>query len=74
MWQTLPNYTMVDLAKIKAPTLLLAGQFDVIKREHTDRLAKAISGSEEDIIEGGTHFVASERPDIVNARILRFLD
>jgi pimeloyl-ACP methyl ester carboxylesterase len=74
MWQTQPHYTLDDLAKIKAPTLLIAGQFDVIKREHVERLAKAIHGSQEDIIEGGTHSVPFDQPDIVNAHILRFLD
>ena len=74
MWLTQPHYALADLAKIKAPTLLIAGQFDEVKREHTDQLAKAISASDEFIIEGGTHFVLSERADIVNARILRFLE
>ena len=74
MWQTQPHYTNVDLAKIKAPILIIAGQFDTIKREHTDRLAKAVPGSEEAIIEGATHFVLSSQPDIVNSLISRFLD
>jgi pimeloyl-ACP methyl ester carboxylesterase len=74
MWLTQPHYTLADLATIKAPTLLIAGQFDAVKREHTDQLAKAISGSDAFIIEGGTHSELSERADIVNARILRFLE
>jgi pimeloyl-ACP methyl ester carboxylesterase len=74
MWQTQPHYCLDDLATIKAPTLLIAGQFDAIKREHIDRLAKAIPNSREDIIERGTHSVPFDQPDIVNAHILRFLD
>jgi hypothetical protein len=54
MWQTLPHSSLGDLGKIKAPTLIVAGEFDVIKRSHTDQLAMAIFGSEEKIIEGGT--------------------
>lgn len=52
----------------------MAGEFDAIKREHTEQLAKAIPNSKLDIIAGGTHAVLGEKPDIVNADILRFLD
>ena len=76
MWQTQPNFTLADLAKIKAPTLIMAGEFDIIKRSHTDQLAKAIRASREEIIAGGAHFIVSDhdQADIVNAHILRFLD
>jgi pimeloyl-ACP methyl ester carboxylesterase len=74
MWQTQPHYTVDDLGHIRAPTLVMAGEFDGIKREHTDRLAKAIPNSQELIIEGGTHSVPFEKPGIVNAHILTFLD
>ena len=74
MWQMQPHYTLTDLGHIKAPTLVMAGEFDAIKREHTDQLAKAIPDSQEVIIEGATHSVPIEKPEIVNADILRFLD
>jgi pimeloyl-ACP methyl ester carboxylesterase len=73
MWATQPHYTMADLETIEAPVLVMAGEFDVVKREHTDRLAHAIPNGEECIIPGGNHNVASARPDIVNARILNFI-
>jgi len=74
MQQTQPHYSLDDLGKIKAPTLVMAGEFDIVKREHTDQLAKAISNSQEDIIEGGTHALPLERPSIVNSHILRFIE
>ena len=52
----------------------MAGEFDIVKREHTDQLAKAIPGSQEVIIQGATHAVPTEKPEIVNRQILRFLD
>ena len=52
----------------------MAGEYDTIKREHTDQLARAISESEEVIIQGATHAVLFEKPEIVNRNILRFLD
>jgi pimeloyl-ACP methyl ester carboxylesterase len=74
MWHTEPHYTVQDLAMIKAPTLIIAGERDVVRREHTDALAKAIPGAREVIIEDGTHEVPVEKPDLVNALILDFLD
>ncbi len=74
MWQTQPRYSLDDLGRIKAPTLVIAGQHDLVKREHTAELANATPGRQEDIIEGATHFVLSEKPDIVNDHILRFLN
>jgi len=74
MWQTQPHYSMDELGRIEAPTLIIAGEFDAIKREHTNRLAEAILAAQEVIIKGATHFVAVEKPSIINAEILRFLD
>jgi pimeloyl-ACP methyl ester carboxylesterase len=74
MWRTLPHYRLDDLGKIKAPTLIIAGEFDAIKRLHTDQLAMAIPGSEEKIIEGGTHSLINDKRDIVNNEILKFLE
>ena len=74
MWRTQPQYTLTDLGHIKAPTLIMAGKDDVIKREHTDQLAKAIPGSQEFIIAGATHSVPIEKPEIIDSKILNFLD
>ena len=74
MWRTQPNYSFDDLARIKAPTLVIAGEADLIKREHTDQLAKAIPHSREVIIAGGTHTLAHDEPEIVNPIILQFLN
>ncbi len=74
MWRTQPQYTLDDLGHIEAPTLVMAGEDDLIKREHTDQLAKAIPASHESIIPGATHSVPFEKPDIVNVKILNFLD
>jgi len=73
MWQTQPHYTLNDLGHIKAPTLVMAGEFDVIKREHTDLLARAIPDSQEVIIAGGSHTALIDKPDVVNAHIQKFL-
>jgi pimeloyl-ACP methyl ester carboxylesterase len=74
MWQTQPHYSLDQLGSIKAPTLIVAGEFDVITREHTDQLAKAIPAAQEIIITGATHFVIVDQPHVIDALISRFLD
>jgi pimeloyl-ACP methyl ester carboxylesterase len=74
MWHNEPNYTVQDLATIKAPTLIIAGERDVVRRQHTDALANAIPGAREVIIAGSTHEVPVEKPDFVDVLILDFLN
>jgi len=74
MWATQPHYTLEELGRIRATALIIAGEFDIAKREHTDQLARAIPGSEEYIIPGGTHGVIWEKADIVNSRMLQFFE
>jgi pimeloyl-ACP methyl ester carboxylesterase len=73
MWRTQPHFTPAELGRITAPTLVMAGEFDAIRPEHTHQLARAIPGAEEAIIAGASHSLPSERPDIVNPLILAFL-
>jgi pimeloyl-ACP methyl ester carboxylesterase len=74
MWRTQPHYTLDDLGHIKAPTLIMAGEFDVVKREHTAQLASAIPGSQRVIVEGATHTMPIDKSEVINGYILRFLD
>jgi hypothetical protein len=50
----------------------MAGEDDVIRRSHSDQLAKAIPGSQEVIIEGSGHSV-DYKPGIINTNIINFL-
>jgi pimeloyl-ACP methyl ester carboxylesterase len=74
MWHTEPHYTLHDLAMIKAPTLIIAGERDVVRRQHTDALANAIPGARKVIIKDSTHEVLIEKPGSVDELILDFLD
>jgi pimeloyl-ACP methyl ester carboxylesterase len=74
MWRTEPNYSLEDLARIKVPTLIIAGERDAVRREHTDELANAIPGAREAIIAGSTHSVVIEKPETINSLILKFLN
>lgn len=74
MWQTQPHYTSNDLNHIEAPTLIMAGEFDVVRREHTDSLTKLIPNAQEIIVQGATHSLPFDKFKMVNATILKFLD
>jgi pimeloyl-ACP methyl ester carboxylesterase len=73
MWRTQPHYTISDLSHIEAPTLVIAGESDLVRRDHTDQLAKAIPKSQEFIVQGADHGVPYEKSAIVNSAILQFL-
>ena len=73
MWRTEPRFTPPELASIRAPTLVCAGEHDVVRREHTLALAEAIPTARSWIVPGASHGAMLERPDLVNSRVLDFL-
>jgi pimeloyl-ACP methyl ester carboxylesterase len=74
LWRTQPHYSLTELGQIKAPTLVMAGEFDIVKPQHSAQLARAIPQSKEIIVQGATHAVPTDKPDAVNNEILNFLD
>jgi pimeloyl-ACP methyl ester carboxylesterase len=57
-----PHIEPEELAQLQVPTLVIAGDNDMIKDEHTRLIADSIPGAQLAIIPG-THFVAYENPD-----------
>jgi pimeloyl-ACP methyl ester carboxylesterase len=73
MWRSQPRWSVADLGAIRARTLVVAGEHDLIRREHTEQLAHAIPGAELWIVPGANHGVMVERWAEVNPRVLAFL-
>jgi pimeloyl-ACP methyl ester carboxylesterase len=73
MWRTDPDLSPERLGKIRAKSLICAGDHDVIRRAHTEEIAKAIPGAELWIVPDANHSVMIEKPDVVNPRVLEFL-
>jgi len=73
MWRTEPHFTMQELGSIRAPTLVCAGEHDVVRREHTEKLARAIPGARLWIVPGAAHGAMLEQPDLVDRTVLDFL-
>lgn len=68
-----PHISKKDLAKIKNPVLVIAGDKDVIKQEHTEMMAKQIPNAELKIYKDATHMIPFEKADELNGEILKFL-
>ena len=52
---TEPNIKLEDLNKIKVPTILIAGEKDIVKEKHTKLIAKNISDCKLEILDNETH-------------------
>ncbi len=70
---TQPNVSVEQLGRISAPTLVLAGDDDMISLEHTAALFRAIPNSELAVVPGTSHALLMEKPDLVNRIVLDFL-
>ena len=67
-----PNVDPAELSHIKCPTLVIAGNKDMIKDKHTRLIAQSIPGAQLSIIPGN-HFIANKNPDTFNHEVLEFL-
>ena len=73
LWLNEPNIAKEELAKIRAPTMVMVGDRDAIPIEHTLEMFRSIKGGQLCIIPGTTHFLLSQKPDMVNRVIIDFL-
>ena len=63
-----------DVKSIKAPTLVMMGDHDVVRTEHAAEVARLIPHSQLAIIGGGDHFVLFMSPEKVLSILMPFLD
>jgi pimeloyl-ACP methyl ester carboxylesterase len=68
-----PNIKLSDLKKIKSPVLIVAGDRDIIKTEHTVLIFSNIPKSQLWIIPVGTHFAPVEKHELFNSTVNEFL-
>src|SRR5262245_54037502 len=73
MWRTEPKFTLEELASIRTPTMICAGEHDVVRADHTAKLAATIPGARLWIVPGASHSAMLEQPDLVNRTVLEFL-
>ena len=70
---TEPQHSFEELAAIHAPVLVMAGEKDIVKEEHTRRIAEHIKDSRLVIFPGGSHYEPLGRPWRFNQTVLGFL-
>ena len=69
-----PRFTDLQLRGITAPTLVLAGDRDLIKEKHTRKIAGLIPGVALRFVTDCGHFVFAKQPGQTNALIAEFLE
>ena len=67
-----PNIDPKRLSAITAPTLVLAGDRDVIRDEHTLAIYRHIANSQLAILPNSTHMVPYDDPEMFNSTVFRF--
>ena len=69
-----PHIPWHQLAQIKAPVLVMAGDRDAIRNQHTIRIFEAIPNSQLGIIPGATHFFFDEQPGLFEYYFSNFFE
>jgi pimeloyl-ACP methyl ester carboxylesterase len=68
-----PNITITQLNAIEVPFLVMAGDHDMFKLEHTIALYQNLPQASLYIVPDATHISPFEEPELVHAEILRYL-
>ena len=69
----LPDMTLEELASIEAPVLVMAGDRDIIREEHTLLIYQTLPNAHLAIFPGETHFTPSTDPELFNRTVDRFM-
>ena len=72
IWKVEPNLTLKQLRKIDCPTLVVAGDDDVVRHEHTIEIYENIPNAQLNIIQGASHALVKEKPKELQRSIKDF--
>lgn len=73
IWKVEPSISANDIAAIQCPVLVMAGDDDVVRHEHTIGLFEKLPLGQLAIVPGTSHGLVKEKPAIVQALINDFL-
>lgn len=68
-----PRLSFKDLTRIQCPTLVIAGEHDMIKKAHTQKIAASLPDAKLAIIPKADHFCAFKQDQLFNQIVLEFL-
>lgn len=74
LWMTPLVMDAADLAAIRAPVLVIAGDKDFTSLEETAEIYRGLRNAQLFIVPGAGHGAFSEKPDLINVAIRQFLD
>jgi pimeloyl-ACP methyl ester carboxylesterase len=69
-----PNISFDRLKEIKAPVLVMAGDRDAIREEHTIKIFQHIPNAQLCIVPGATHFFSNEKPQLFHMLVSEFFE
>ncbi len=70
---TEPHIDLAQLKAISAPTLILSGDHDLIRLDHTIAIYEALSNAQLAVFPNSTHLVPYDDPQLFNITVERFL-
>ena len=73
LWTHEPNIAADELAGISVPVLIMAGDRDVIKLEHSRQMAFTVPNGQLCIVPGASHALLDERPEFITFAVQDFL-
>ncbi|MFE9676732.1 alpha/beta fold hydrolase [Streptomyces sp. NPDC006259] len=73
MIRTQPTISTDDLGRIRAPTLVMVADDDLVTLEHTIALYRAVPDAELAVVPGTSHALPMEKPEQVNRLVLDHL-
>ena len=68
-----PTISKSDLSRIKVPVLIIAGDKDIVREEHSVEIYQNIRKAQLCILPGETHFVPASNPDVFNKIVEEFI-
>lgn len=71
---TQPHIDPATLANVKAPTLVMSGDMDLISLEHTLQIYNSLPNANLAVLPNATHMSPWNDSDLFNATVQRFLD
>lgn len=73
MWLTMPDLDLADLKALTMPVLVMQGDDDGVRIEHSVAVAKAIPDAQLAVVPGTSHALPIEKPGLVNQMLVDFL-
>ena len=73
MWAEGPTLTVEDLGRIEVPVLVMVGDDDVVRLDHTAAFYEALPKGQLAVVPRASHGLPMEQPEEVNRLILEFL-